>query len=325
MSQRSLGSGFALIAALVLSACSGDNDIGVDNTPPPSGDAGDGTDSVTPKGDAGTPVGNSYSVALGPVSLAPGEEKVVCVDRRLPTDHAIDVVKIAADLTLGGHHLVFYKSDVTTENTTPTPCRSFQGVLGSSAPLFIAQKAHTELNFPSGIAYSLPAAQMVRVEMHFLNTTSSDLAVTGTVRLGEAVNGTVTDHANLMFYGTLGITIPPMATQTIGPKFHAFKSGNPKIFGLTGHQHHRGTGFTIELGAKDGAMNMVYENHDWAEPPLTVFDPPIATSAGQGLRYTCTYNNPTNSTVSFGEGANQEMCFLWAYYYPDMGFDLGFD
>jgi hypothetical protein len=29
--------------------------------------------------------------------------------------------------------------------------------------------------------------------------------------------------------------------------------------------------------------------------------------------------------VSFGEGFNQEMCFLWAYYYPDMGFEIGLD
>ncbi|MET0595630.1 MAG: hypothetical protein ABW133_23235 [Polyangiaceae bacterium] len=323
MSQRSLGSGFAIIAALVLSACSGDNAIGADNSDPTSGDAGNpGNDGGS---DAGTPVSNSYSVALGPVTLGPGQEQVLCVDRRMPTDHAIDVVKISADLTEGGHHLIFYKSDATQENTTPKPCRSFQGILGASTPLFIAQKTHTELNFPAGIAYSLPAAQMVRVEMHFLNTTAKDLAVTGTVNVSEAASGTVTDHANLMFYGTLGISIPPMSTHTVGPKFHAFRKSSPTIFGITGHQHHRGTGFTIELGQNNGPTNLIYENHDWAEPPLTVFTPPIQTAPGQGLRYTCTYNNPTNSVVSFGEGANQEMCFLWAYYYPDMGFDLGLD
>jgi hypothetical protein len=95
---------------------------------------------------------------------------------------------------------------------------------------------------------------------------------------------------------------------------------------VTGHQHHLGTGVTIELGSSiTGPTTPLYANHDWADPPLTIFDPPIATTPGQGLRYACTYDNPTHQVVSFGEGVNQEMCFLWAYYFPDMGFEVGLD
>src|SRR5688572_16414173 len=54
--------------------------------------------------------GMTYDVSIGPVMLAPGEERIVCVDKKLPTTAAIDMVKITSDLTLGGHHLVFYKS-----------------------------------------------------------------------------------------------------------------------------------------------------------------------------------------------------------------------
>jgi hypothetical protein len=327
MSHRSLGSGFALIAGLLLSACSGDDgasfDPGNHPSPPDSGtDSGD-----TGSADTAPPSGNSYSVTLGPVTLKPGQESVVCVEKRVPSDHATDIVKIAADLTEGGHHLIFYKSNATEESTTPTPCSSFRGILGTggSVPLFIAQKSKTELNFPPGIAYTLPAGQMVRVEMHFLNTTSQDLPISGTVHLGEAKSGTVVDHANLLFYGTLAINIPPMSTKTVGPMVRTFKGATRNVFGITGHQHHRGTGFLIEHGDKAGPMTKLYENHDWAEPPLTTFDPAIPVRDGQAFRYTCTYDNPTNTNITFGEGANQEMCFLWAYYYPDMGFEFGID
>ena len=61
------------------------------------------------------------------------------------------------------------------------------------------------------------------------------------------------------------------------------------------------------------------------DPPLLVFDPPLATTPGRGLRYSCSYFNPTNQALSYGEGFNQEMCFLWAYYYPEMGFEVGLD
>jgi hypothetical protein len=266
----------------------------------------------------------TYDVTTGPIMLAPGEERIVCIDKKLPTTAAIDMVKITSDLTLGGHHLVFYKSGATAEVTTPFTCQTFRDITSGTVPLFIAQKAHTELNFPKGVAYAMPAAQMVRVELHFLNASAAPLSVTGTVHVTDAVAGTVTDHANLMFYGNTRIVIPAQSMATVGPTFRKFASAAPKIFGLTGHTHQRGTGVSIELAAAaTGTATNVYTNTDWAEPPLTIFDPPLLPTAGQGFRYTCTYNNPTNAPVTFGEGVNQEMCFLWAYYYPDMGFDIG--
>jgi hypothetical protein len=278
-------------------------------------------------GAAGTGGGGSgmtYDVSIGPVMLAPGEERIVCVDKKLPTTAAIDMVKITSELTLGGHHLVFYKSGATVEAPTPYTCQTFRDIMSGTVPLYIAQKSSTVLNFPKGVAYQMPAAQMVRVELHFLNSTTAPLPVTGTVHVTDAVAGTITDRANLMFYGNLRIAIPPQSMATVGPTFRRFASAAPKIFGLTGHQHQRGTSITIELAsAATGAGTHVYTNTDWAEPPLTIFDPPLLPTAGQGFRYTCNYNNPTSSTITFGEGVNQEMCFLWAYYYPDMGFDIG--
>jgi hypothetical protein len=284
-----------------------------------SNDAGDAATADRRGGDAKT-----YSVTTGPITLGPGEERVVCVDRRIESDRPIDIDRISSELTEGGHHLVFYKSNATAETASPVNCETFRGVLTGLVPLFIAQKAQTELRFPTGVAYSLPAAQMVRIELHFLNTTSRPMAITGTVHLGEASAGTVVDHANLMFYGNLNIRIPPLSAATVGPVFRAFRASTPRIFGLTGHQHKRGTGVTIGLASSlTGPSTPLYINHDWADPPLTVFDPPIATTPGQGFRYSCTYDNPTSETVVFGEGVNQEMCFLWAYYYPDMGLEIG--
>jgi hypothetical protein len=266
----------------------------------------------------------TYDVAVGPITLAPGEERTVCVDKKIAANHSVDVVKIASEMTKGGHHLVFYKSAATVESTTPFACQTFRDVLGGTVPLYIAQKPSTELNFPAGVAYTMPASQMLRVELHFVNTTPQPLAVTGTVHLGEAKEGTITEHANLMFYGNVGIFLPPQSMATVGPSFHAIAPGR-KIFGLTGHQHRLGTSVTIEL-APDALTSgtELYKNTNWDEPPLTIFNPPLTPTGTQGLRYTCTYNNTTNGIVTFGENADQEMCFLWAYYYPDQGFDISF-
>jgi hypothetical protein len=287
-----------------------------------TGGAGGSTGGSGGSGGGGS--GMTYDISIGPVMLAPGEERIVCVDKKLPTTAAIDMVKITSELTLGGHHLVFYKSGATVEAPTPYTCQTFRDIMSGTVPLYIAQKSSTVLNFPKGVAYPMPAGQMVRVELHFLNSTAAPLPVTGTVHVTDAVAGTITDRANLMFYGNLRIAIPPQSMATVGPTFRKFAAAAPKIFGLTGHQHQRGTSISIELAsAATGAGTHVYTNTDWAEPPLTIFDPPMVPTAGQGFRYTCNYNNPTNGTITFGEGVNQEMCFLWAYYYPDMGFDIG--
>jgi hypothetical protein len=270
------------------------------------------------------PVGATYDVSIGPVTLSPGEERIVCVDKRLPSDHPIDVVQMTSDLTPGGHHIILYKSSATTENTTPFPCQSFRDILTGTVPLFIAQKPHTELEFPRGVAYRFPAGQMVRMELHFLNATQAPASIAGTVHLGEATAGTVTDHANLLFWGRVDIDIPAAQQATVGPSFHYFRQTDLHIFGVTGHQHHLGTGFKIELAnaIDDTAAQTIYENNDWANPPLKSFDPPLSPKDGQGFRFTCSYDNTTSQTVKFGESVNDEMCFLWAYYYPDEGFDV---
>ncbi|MET0593113.1 MAG: hypothetical protein ABW133_10460, partial [Polyangiaceae bacterium] len=242
-----------------------------------SGGAGGATGGAGGAGGGGS--GMTYDITTT-IKLQPGEERIACIDKRLPTTVPIDMVKISSEVTLGGHHLVFYKSGATTEQLTPFTCQTFRDITNGTVPLYIAQKHQTELNFPKGVAYAMPAGQMVRVELHFLNTTTAPLDVTGTVHITDATAGTVTDHANLMFYGNLRINIPAQSMATVGPTFRKFAAAAPKIFGLTGHTHQRGTSVNIELAsAATGAGTNVWSNTDWAEPPLTIFDPPIVPTA----------------------------------------------
>ena len=57
----------------------------------------------------------------------------------------------------------------------------------------------------------------------------------------------------------------------------------------------------------------------WSEPPTVYHDPPFEIPQGGGFRFTCSWDNQSDAQVSFGESANQEMCFFWAYYYPSKG------
>ena len=57
-----------------------------------------------------------------------------------------------------------------------------------------------------------------------------------------------------------------------------------------------------------------------------MFRPPdtanvLSFQAGEGLAWQCSYDTSADSSkVCFGEsGQTNEMCFIWAYYYPSHG------
>ena len=49
---------------------------------------------------------------------------------------------------------------------------------------------------------------------------------------------------------------------------------------------------------------------------------PCRATSTKGLAFECKWNNTTPNTVMFGESFNDEMCFVWQYYYPSQGFAL---
>jgi hypothetical protein len=277
--------------------------------------------------------GGSYmlagTVSIGPITLQAGQETTVCITKRLGNANALDITKMHTTLAPGSHHMIFYRSNDTTESPNPTSCQPFQGIIQGTVPLFIAESPDSVLNFPQGVAYSLPANTMYRLEAHYINTTQQVLQGMGTVELYTNTNpATITDHANLTFMGNAQISIPAGRTcelpcgGTPTPTFHALSAGT-KVFGVTTHEHHLGIDAWVELttGANVSGT-MLVDNPDWNNPLLKLFDPPLEIQAGQGLRFNCKYQNDTNATVSFGESATEEMCFIWAYYYPDAGFQL---
>src|SRR5258706_9958091 len=113
-----------------------------------AGDGGGGDDSGS-TGDGGTSGPGIATTSIGPIDLAAGEEKTVCINKRL--DNTEDIVGTAFDSTLapGSHHLIVYRSKATSETLTPYACSPFQGVIqGADAPFLIITKGHLEYSLP---------------------------------------------------------------------------------------------------------------------------------------------------------------------------------
>jgi hypothetical protein len=299
-------------------ACGGDDTT---NNPPANSDAG-----MADAGPSGE--GERYALSYGPITIQPGQEDTQCIWLRLSNETPIKVRRIHNLLSSSSHHLIVYKDDQdTTEQTTPVPCQPFTGALnttGRIAPIMITQRADDELVLPEGVAYTLDAHQMIKLEMHFVNATDAPLEATATVQFYRADASTIEHEADILFIGSPDVNIPAGASRTLN-QFFTFPDdldlSQSKVFAITGHTHKLGTDMQVRVGMKNGPLQSVYAPVPflWSEPETTFHDPGFSVPAGGGFDFECSYVNTTNQTVGFGESANDEMCFFWAYYYPSQG------
>jgi hypothetical protein len=283
---------------------------------------------------------NVASTSIGPIDVAAGQEETVCIYKRLDNDNDIMATSFIADLAPGSHHLIVYRSSVTTEDLDPTACVPFLGLTDQSeVPFLLVGKPHFEQTFPANVGILLPAHQMVKIEAHYINTGSTQIEGQGSVEIHgmPASQATGYQAADWGFWGTKNFDIPPKSSATTGVLFEKGVAGTT-AFAISSHQHELGTRVQAwtshgasqsdagpDAGATIDQGTQVLDNKDWSNPAFPALEPPIAFDGTNGFAYQCDWNNTTDQDVQFGESALNEMCFIGFYYYPSQGFDLCLD
>ncbi len=290
--------------------------------------APDGDIITTPDAGGGT---SAYTVQFGPITVPAGTENTQCIVVPLGNTASIHVGQIHDLLGTASHHMILYKVASTTMiQTTPIDCQPFQGALNpaNGNPLIISQKADDTLTLPQGVAFTLDPNQLVRLEMHYINANTMPVTLVTTSTLTTIPDAAYKYDASFLFIGDPQITIPPNATYTTGEQYFALPAqyNSSNFFAITGHEHHLGTEVQI-WNASQGASSagsLIYTSTSWSDPPVTTFTPPFQIPAGGGFKFQCKWDNTTSSQVNFGESANDEMCFFWAYYFPSQGASVCF-
>jgi hypothetical protein len=322
--------GLALAVGLLMSGCADPegegNDAGMDQA-------------VLPLG--------AVRLTLGPITLGPAEESTRCITAHLPTTVDTDVVEIDSKLELT-HHVIFYREGVDRSDNPLHKCPPLDVLSGTNparAPLYIGEVPQENFYLPPGVGYRLTAGQAYTIEGHFLNASAKTVQATAELILIPTPVGVAVQQADMVFLSAtsqLGKKydgnrpgLPPAVgavptKTTIDPAFFGLPDDltvDVKYFGLTSHQHHMGTEFTISKSSGlDDPGTPLYRNTDWEHPPLERFGgKPLTFGFGEGFRWVCSYANPTSKYVTFGSSAvTDEMCILWAYYYPSIGFRVYF-
>jgi hypothetical protein len=122
--------------------------------------------------------------------------------------------------------------------------------------------------------------------------------------------------------GDANIQLPPRS-RDVSVKFECpgwvmSGLGELNILSSGPHMHQLGTRFLSEVIHADGSREDIGRVDSWdfdnqRSIPLT---PSIRLAPGDRLGINCTYDNPSDRPVGFGEGSEDEMCFDFMLVYP---------
>jgi hypothetical protein len=290
-----------------------------------AGSGGSGTAGGGAAGSGGTPggqvsiEGNRVTLRIVAADIHPDDEDHVCVTLATPNDEPVWVAAIHATLTPGSHHLIVDRlAPGADTGDQVTHCAPTPG--GDGTRLIIAQQSETQVALPEGVAFRLAPRQPIFLQLHYFNYLEDETDIIGAVQLELAdTQGTAPAEAKSLFTGPFSLFLPPGQETDVEYFLNPNNDGSHArhVFAVTSHTHQLGTHSSIERVASltAPATAPLHESFDWAEPPLTWFNPPLVFTGEDGFRLRCRYFNDTLRAVTFGTGFHDEMCFMWVYYY----------
>jgi hypothetical protein len=200
------------------------------------------------------------------------------------------------------HHWLFYKDNTAGPDGDVAPSI---GAHPNGELVHGWAPGGSDLYFDSDVGLEMPGDVAYTLETHHNN------AGVGPANDNSGVEVCVTptapkNVASLSWLGTDSIS-GTTASGTCEPT-----SGEPvHIIGIQPHMHTKGTHMTAEITRVSGMKEMLHDapfdfQYQHSYHATTILMP------GESIKTTCTYNQPTH----FGEGTNDEMCYLFTLYYP---------
>jgi len=162
------------------------------------------------------------------------------------------------------------------------------------------------------------------LQLHYWNVAGHTDATDAS---GVAICATDTpraQEAGVMWLGSANIDIPPrtsghVVTNTCPPGLTRLLTAPLNLLASGPHMHERGTHFITEIhpgGDRTRAETLV-EVDPWDFNTQTAYPHPgRVLNPGDAIETRCTYDNPTDSRVTFGERTEDEMCFNFVTVYP---------
>lgn len=288
----------------VLAACGGGG----------SGDGGDDDGVDAAPGDIDSAVPDGWTSLLeGDWTLPAGQpDTYYCVYATVPRDMYVKAFRPL--IPVGTHHTVLTLFDNASPADGIYPCNV--GTNGQSM-IYGSGVGSPDFTFPAGVGLHLRAGQRLLLNLHLYN--ASDATITGDSAILVKSQPTATPTlAEMVFAGNLNFSIPAGAMN------HEIVGGctsnvDYSLFAVWPHMHQFATEQKVEH-IRGGTTTVLHDGaYSFEEQNYYVQSPIFQVQQGDQIRVTCTYNNPLNTSIPFGDSSNQEMCFSGLYRYPAQG------
>jgi hypothetical protein len=288
-----------------------------------------GEDTTMPEGSS--VLGADYEHAFPLQSIAAGEERSdLCASWKLGNEETLYVNAVELAATRGGfHHSNWVFTPETgffegEEGLWPCDERGFnEAIAATTGGVLFAQSTqsrHEEQRFAEGVTLVIPPHAQVIGALHMLNTGSAELEADLALGLHTIEASEVTTELSGLSFTNEALALPPSSESEFRAECdlsekHREELGRApdfNIYWVLPHYHDLGVGMRIEAYGPDGSEVIFDGDNPIGDPLGQMLDPPFSMKGYDGIRFSCTYENPRPESVGYGIG-DQEMCVLLAF------------
>lgn len=250
-----------------------------------------------------------------PSTVKPDDYHCFLIDPQLQKDQDLVAYEFVPDQRHEVHHALIFSAPMADaqakDAATPGlgwPCTGSSDVKNAElVATWVPGETFTE--FPTGTGIRIAKGKALIAQLHY-NTRHGVSPDRSTLKLRYAERP-VPNRASIL----------PVANTSfvIGPKQQgatAVASSGPlpvpiKVWGVFPHMHELGRTGTIVAGDRCMIEIPKWQFH-WQQMYFYKNDG-ITVPKGTEVKYTCVWDNPTDRTVRFGEGTEDEMCIAFFY------------
>ena len=167
-----------------------------------------------------------------------------------------------------------------------------------------------------------PPRSQLFVFMHILNTDSTTVDTKVGAKLYTLPEAEVQVKLKDLSFnmGSGAIEVKPRQRTRLYAECRFPEPADFNAYFILPHYHDWGTGMSFEImgGPNDGMV--FWENEGSTGEPLAVpVSPPISLQGAEGIRFSCSYDNPGEETIHYSESGDGEMCFFLMHTDADKG------
>ena len=259
-------------------------------------------------------------MVVGPITVPHGSEVTECTYFKNPAKKDMAVNHVRIEVEGGSHHIHLYRPVDPTMSVPDGHEVCNMAVNFDVWQLILAsQNLSLDWRLPKGIAFHFKAGEQLLAQTHFVDNGLLATPADGwaTFNLYAMNKHKVKSYAGAFFGQDRDVVVPPhsMSSATTRCVFpHPVK-----LLALTGHYHFRGKEFTTNVWDGQTEGDQLYRFDGYTEPVFERFAGKFQPEV-PGLEWTCTYENDTDQTFTFGPFTDRnEHCNLFAFYYPAAG------